>query len=243
MNITILKKIGLSDKEITVYLKLLEYGIVSGRKLAEISDLNRGTIYDILKQLQERGLVSYFHKDTKKKFVAENPEKLLKLLEEEKRQIDNSRQGINEIIPELKALQEKGGDAPITKYYEGDKGIRIILEDLLGVKNLQEYYVYSAKEVSDDINKAYPGFTKDRIKKNIKVKAISLATGGGVSGLDERRWLGTDNQTATFIIIYNNKCAFISRDAKGTPVGVLIENQMIYETQKLIFLKLWELLA
>lgn len=180
-NITLLKKIGLSDKEIKIYLKLLEYGAVSVRKLAEATDLNRGTVYDILKQLQQKGLVSYFHKETKKKFVAEEPEKLIRLLEEKEKSINNTKAKINELIPELKALQEKGGNAPVTKYYEGKKGIKIILEDLLitlSDNEDEEYYVYSAKEVSDDINEAYSNFTKDRIKKNIKVKVISLAQGG-----------------------------------------------------------------
>jgi hypothetical protein len=75
------------------------------------------------------------------------------------------------------------------------------------------------------------------------VKAISLAKGGRTSGKDERRWLGTDEESATFIIIYAGKCAFISRDAAGLPVGVIIENRMIFETQKVIFNKLWGMLG
>ena len=53
------------------------------------------------------------------------------------------------------------------------------------------------------MKKAYPAFTKVRIKKSINVKAISLAKGGKTHGLDERRWLGTHDKSATFIIIYN----------------------------------------
>ena len=66
--------------------------------------------------------------------------------------------------------------------------------------------------------------------------------GGRKHGLDERRWLGSNEDSATYILIYAGKCAFISRDAKGAPVGVIIENKMIYETQRVIFLRLWKLL-
>jgi len=69
-----------------------------------------------------------------------------------------------------------------------------------------------------------------------------LASGGKIYGLDERRWLGTNDESATFILIYADKCAFISRDAHDLPVGVIIENKMIYETQKIIFLRLWNLI-
>jgi HTH-type transcriptional regulator, sugar sensing transcriptional regulator len=245
MDKTILKKIGFSDKEIKIYLTLLEYGAISVRGLAELSGINRGTAYDILKKLQEQGLVSFYHEDTKQKFVAENPAKLLDLLKHQESELHKMKSGIEELIPELSLLQDRGDKHPTSKLYEGFKGVKYILEDVLNVmedSKDKEYYIYSATELSEDMNKAYPDFTKARIKKNIRVKAISLAEGGRTHGLDERRWLGTHDKSATFIIIYDNKCAFISRDAKGSPVGVIIENKNIYKTEKIIFLRLWEAL-
>ncbi|MCU0678819.1 MAG: hypothetical protein MUC28_00010 [Planctomycetes bacterium] len=243
MDITILKKLGLSDKEITVYLKLLEYGAISVRSLAELAGLNRGTTYDILKKLQEIGLASYYHQDTKQRFVAEEPAKLLKLVKEKEDEISEAKNRLAELIPELKSLQDTGGDKPVIKLYEGKAGVRFILEDVLSAvakTEEQEYYIYSATNASVDIASAYPGFTQDRIRKNIKVKAISLAQGGSMHGLDERRWLGSREDSATFVFIYAGKCAFLSRDAKGAPVGIIIENQMIYTTQKIIFQSLWD---
>lgn len=245
MDITILKKLGLPDKEIKVYLTLLEYGPISVRSLAELANLNRGTVYDTLKSLQERGMVSYYHQETKQHFVAEDPAKLFKLVQDKEEELKSTKSKIKEIIPELKSLQDKGGSKPTTKFYEGKAGVRFILDDVLSsMREAQgkEYYIYSATNTSDDINNAYPDFTRERIKKKIHVKAISLAKGGKTHGLDERRWLGTNKESATFILIYVGKCTFISRDAKDAPVGVIIENETIYETQKIIFLKLWELL-
>jgi sugar-specific transcriptional regulator TrmB len=245
MDMTIFKKLGLSDKEIKVYMKLLEYGAISVRGLAELTGLNRGTTYDTLKKLQEMGLVSFYHSDTKQRFVAEDPEKLLKIIKDKEEELKISAERIKEAIPELKSLQDKGGSKPVSKLYEGKNGIRSILDDVLeSMEDFEsrEYFIYSATKASDDINEAYPEFTKQRIKKGINVRAISLAKGGGIYGLDERRWLGTNEESATFILIYADKCAFISRDASGNPVGVIIENTMIYETQKIIFLRLWGLL-
>lgn len=245
MDVSILKKLNLSDKEIKVYLNLLEYGDMSVRNLAELSELNRGTTYDILKRLQEVGLVAYYHHDTKQHFVAEDPEKLIKVINDQKDELKSAEEKIREIIPVLSSLQDKGGNKPVTKFYEGKDGIRMIMADVLksvSESEEMEYYVYSAKNASDDYKKAYPDFTEDRIRKKIKVKAISLAEGGQTSGLDERKWLGTNDVSATFIIIYADKCAFISRDSKNSPVGVIVENKMIYETQKIIFMKLWALI-
>jgi HTH-type transcriptional regulator, sugar sensing transcriptional regulator len=108
---------------------------------------------------------------------------------------------------------------------------------------VSEYYIYSAANASDDINTAYPNFTAERIRRGISVKAISLSKGGRTYGLDERRWMPTNEESATFVIIYAGKCAFVSRDASGSPVGVVVENEKIYETQKIIFLQLWDTLS
>ena len=245
MDRTILKKLGLSDKEIKVYLSLLEYGAISVRGLADISSLNRGTTYDTLKKLQDIGVVSYYHQATKQRFVAEDPEKLLKLVEDKESEIKQTKEKLNNIIPELKSLQDKGGNQPTAKFYEGKSGIKFILDDVLNTvarSKEKEYYIYSATKSSDDINNAYPDFTKARIKKKIRVKALSLSEGGGTHGLDERRWLGTHKESATFVLLYSGKCAYISRDARNNPVGVIIENKSICDTQKIIFSHLWELL-
>lgn len=246
MDVSILKKLDLGDKEIKVYLTLLEYGNLSVRSLAELTGLNRGTAYDILKRLQEQGLASYFHQTTKQQFVAEPPEHLLTLLEKRERELEASRQRIVAVIPELKSLMDKGGAQPVTKFYEGKPGIRAILTDVFDTLALypeKEYYAYSAKHASEDLHGAYPDFTDERIKRGIRVKIISMTPGGQARGLDERRWLGSEDPSATFVIIYGGKCAFVARDRRGNPVGVLIENNLIYNTQKMIFLKLWEYLG
>jgi len=180
--------------------------------------------------------------------VAEDPENILKLLTVRQQELKKAEEKINEIIPELRSLQEKGGEKPVTKFYESKRGVKFILDDILfslKQKSLKEYYVYSAVGVRENVYTAYPDFNNKRIKNKIKAKTISLSPGGGTYGLDERKWLKpTDKTTAemTYILIYADKCAFISRDSHDNPMGVIIENRMIYETQRTIFLQLWKLI-
>ncbi|KKR31431.1 MAG: Transcriptional regulator, TrmB, partial [Candidatus Falkowbacteria bacterium GW2011_GWF2_39_8] len=214
--------------------------------LAELAELNRGTAYDILKKLQELGLVAFYHQDTKQRFVAEDPEKLLKILKEQEAELKSAKEKFSELIPELKSLQDKDGNRPVTKFYEGSAGIKFILDDVLSsMKDLDKYFVYSSEGIREDVYAAFPEFNNKRIKQGITAKTISLSAGGGTYGLDERKWLKASTATEenmTYIIIYADKCAFIARDSSNNPVGVIIENKMIYETQKTIFKQLWGLL-
>ena len=241
MDISIFKKIGFSDKSATIYMALLQLGPSSVRSLAEFCHLNRGTTYDSLKWLQEQDLVNFYQKDTKQQFVAENPEKVLTVLHT---RADDLRQVEKEIVrslDELQALYNRGGDKPVARYFT-KTDLREILEDVLDTcekcgENL--FRTYSAEGIREYLYNDFPTFSDARVGKGIGVRVISLGDGGELRGLDERKWLKTNAVKPTYIIIYPGKTAYISLDAKTEPVGVVIENEGVYETQKVIFDQLW----
>ncbi len=241
MDINLLKKLGFSDKSAKIYLALLSLGPSSVRKLAQNCDLNRGTTYDALKWLQERGVVNYYNKDKKQIFVAEDPVRLNNILKENKEKLDIAEKKLEKLVPELQALFNKGGERPIAKYYSKNQ-LNVILQDLLDTCEESAdklYYIYSAEGVRQYLYEDFPTFSDVRIAKGINVKVIAIGDGGEVRGLDERKYLKSSGKTSTYILIYPGKTAYISLDAKGDPVGVVIENEGLYQTQKLIFNSLW----
>ncbi len=241
---TILKNFGLKDKDIAVYLCLVEMGPSPVRTIAAKSGINRGTTYDILKSLITLGLVSYYQKSSHQYFAAESPEKLLNAIDEKARQLDTVREQVKESLPQMKSLFEKQGGRPIMKLYEGKSGVRQVLEDVLShmaIAKDKTYYVYSSASLRKNVYESMPDFSDRRIKSKIKVCTIALGNGGQTVGLDERKWLPANKGLkATYEIIYNGKIAHISVDQSENPVGIVIENTEIYETQKLIFEFNWE---
>ena len=99
VNIDSLKRIGLSEAEIKVYLSLLKLGKANVTKLAEESGVHRTNIYSILDKLKEMGLVSYFNEDNKMKFKVTDVKNLLNYTKE-------SEEAISSLIPDLKEIQE-----------------------------------------------------------------------------------------------------------------------------------------
>lgn len=242
MHIDLLKKIGFSDKTATIYMALLSLGPSSVRKLAEHSGLNRGSAYDSLKWLQTEGLVSFYEKDAKQYFVAENPEKIQELVRSRQEELLSVDKQLEKVVSELQALHHKGGERPVARYYERAE-LKEILEDiLLSCENSDEpmYRMYSAAGVREYLYEDFQTFSDVRVAKGISVKVIATGDGGELRGLDERKYLQTTGQKPTCIIIYPGKTAYISLDAKNEPVGVVIENQGVYEMQKTIFDQLWE---
>ena len=56
--VKILTEIGLNEKQAKVYLAVLELGGSKVTEIAALSKVHRVTVYDILKSLMEKGLVS-----------------------------------------------------------------------------------------------------------------------------------------------------------------------------------------
>jgi len=252
----LLNKLGFSDKSAKVYLALLQLGPSSVRKLAEFCELNRGTTYDTLKWLQEKGIITFYQKQTKQYFVAENPEKLLNLAKNQEEELKEAQGRICKAIPELQALYNRGGERPVARYYEKDE-INKILQDVLDTceeTGDMVYRIYSAEGIREYIYDNFETFSDVRIAKGIAVKVIAMGEGGELRGLDERKWLATglDKQSKqikqdkhigeTFIILYPGKTAYVSLNAKREPIGVVIENDGVFETQKIIFDNLWKTL-
>lgn len=239
-----LQKFGLKNKEIKIYLTLLNFGPSSVRKIAEESKINRGTSYDILKKLIEMGLVSYYEKKSHQYFSPEDPAKIINILEEREKNIIKTKKEILKTIPDLQLLYSKISQRPFVKYYEGYSGTKEILKDVLKtVSKLEdkEYFVYSAESIREYLYKTFEDFSEERIRKNINVKVIAIGKGGKLRGKDERKWLENPAESApNYIIIYGNKIAFISISQNDEPIGIIIKDKATSQMQRIIFGYLWE---
>ncbi len=241
----ILEKLGFSDKEVAVYKAVLAVGPAPVRKIALQAAVNRGTTYDILKALMEQGLVSYYHQEKKQYFVAEHPERLLAVLENKTAALQAAKSEVTDVIPELAGLLSRASEKPVVKYYEGDKGVRTVLQDVLATMaelpdSQRSYVVYSSADIREHLYRAFPEFTKRRIADRISVRVIALGSGGEEAALSERRWLSTKDGAPTYLLIYAQKTAIISVSAAGEPRGVILEDSGTSQTQRIIFDSLWK---
>ena len=98
-----LKKLGLTEYEIKVYLALLKEGELTGGKLSKLSKVPHGKTYESIAKLEEKGLVSIF--PSKPKIIkAMQPEIALNnLINGKLGEYNNIR---NEVVPQLKQMKK-----------------------------------------------------------------------------------------------------------------------------------------
>ena len=85
-----LQSFGLSEKEVDVYVALLELGKGSVTKISQKAGINRTTGYDILGSLVNKKLVSVSGKEPKQEYAAEPPTAITEYLRDEYRKQRNS---------------------------------------------------------------------------------------------------------------------------------------------------------
>ena len=155
MDLTPLKEAGLTDGEIKVYLALIELGLTTIGPILEKSKVTKSIIYRILDRLIQKGLVSYIFKERTKYFQAAQPEKLLDYVEERKKQLDENKNKIQELIPQL-LLQQQIAPKSEATIYEGFKGIMTVHDKRFEkLKKGDEYFFFGLPAKQPEYYHAY----------------------------------------------------------------------------------------
>lgn len=241
---TDLTLIGLESRDKRVYEALYSQEKASLRRIAELTGLNRGTVYEIIKKLTDMGLVFFTQTGERRHFSAAEPENVTSLIQERRDQLLQLERSAAAYIDSLRAKSQPDSNY-FASFYESDEGIAAILRDVLDtVRGLEprEYYVFSSKTVSTFIYANFPSFTRRRIQGNIFVKVLSDSEGREKSAsLSERRVALTGQESLNgYTIIYGSKVALISLNEANQLSAVVITDSGVANMQRLIFEKVWQ---
>ena len=110
-----LQQLGLTENQAKVYISCLQLGVDTVLNIAKIAELKRPTVYLILDELENLGLVSKTKKASKSLFKAETPEKLVTDLK-------IKTETANNLLPSLKAIYNLDPEKPNIKIADGVDG-------------------------------------------------------------------------------------------------------------------------
>ena len=243
--VTHLKNIGLGDKAAKVYLAMLELGPASVLEIAAKASVNRPTTYLQIEELKKKGLVSTQMKGKKDLYIAESPDQLEKVLEQESKDLEIKMNELKKALPELASVFNLAGDKPVVRYFEGKEGLLRMQEEFLKCKSKQILAIANFDNVMDLFPNQKSDYTERRVKAGIESKAIYTSKRGniveyGPSVLRELRYIPFDKFSFDAdITIYDNIVAIAS--LRGQIGGLLVEHQGIAESFKSLFNFIWKL--
>ncbi|MEK9209265.1 MAG: helix-turn-helix domain-containing protein [Patescibacteria group bacterium] len=207
-----LRKLGLSQKEIAVYLAGLELGHTSAQNIAKKAGISRPTSYQTIKLLEKRGLITESKLKGKTYYNAESPDKLLGILRLEKRALEEKEREFIRIISALKSKYYLGEKSEIRTYH-GQAGLKFLTDDFSQTQ-AKEIFVLGDSPVFLKLFKSRYQEIKKRLGQ-MEIKEIN-------SQKFSQKIPGT-------LILYDKIIYFPS--AKN-PMGLLIENRELLELFK-----------
>lgn len=239
MNVrTVLEQLGYSSHEASIYLAALELGGATVTEIAAKAKLPRTTTNLVIHALQKRGLMNAYLKRRRKIFTAENPERLMGVLNE-------GQEALKSVLPELHALRRDIPMQSTVRMYHGASEIKQIMNDLLESKH-HISAIMSYDDWMDLLGKPYlEDFTELRYRHYLRMRLLVPKTkhSGALKTRDSQelrvtQFLPELTTISNANFIYANKVAVITLNKKN-PVGILIEDEDIHHTMEVLFETLW----
>lgn len=246
MDISALKEAGLTEGEVKVYLALLELGVSTIGPILEKSRVTKSIIYTILDRLMRKGLVSYIIKEKTKYFQAGQPDKLLEYIDLRKKELEENKKKVEELLPQLLLQQQMSPKSEAT-IYVGFKGIMSVHDKRFEkLRRGEEYFFFGLPATQPEYYHAY--WKRDHQKReklgikcrmlyNSKVDTAVLQNRNSFKLCDARR-MPIDIDTPAWILGYKD-VTVIGLPVTEKSLAFEIVNQEVADSFKNYFEWFW----
>lgn len=240
--------VGLPLPSAKLYVRLLEVKRASARELAEHLGMTRPSVYDNLKFLLERGLITEIDEDNKKIFYITDRQSLTGFIDESIESLSKERKALIEVLPTFSSAE---AGAPSIKSYAGVEGVRRILTEMLWYRDIETLTVWPTRDMAEMLGDEFlADLNRRRIRRNISIRsiwpsgeAVSLKNypflGVGAGHLRERRLAPKGMRWSMSYWQYADKVAFISSHKES--FGFVVQSKDLVSLIKVNFEALWQL--
>lgn len=236
----------LTAGESKVYVALVQTGESTVGQILKRSGVSHSKIYDILKRLSEKGLVSTIGKGGRQHFTAADPLRLADLVHAEQERTERAATSMKTIIPQLQVMQHTASHTSALNAYEGMKGLKTVAERMLDVKKGDTILILGTpKKLVENVG----GYMRDWQRRRIKKGAVcKLLTNSDAPSWDDAWWKESKRRGLTFakrttyappayLIITKDRVATIY--FSDVILAFLIEHEGIAQSYQQFFQQLW----
>ena len=223
-------EVGLEPKEAEIYLAILHLGKATIADTAKRSKIKRMTVYQHIDGLVHKNLLYKTAQGKRIFYVAENPEKILKIL-------DRKKNHFEKVLPDLKSVFANSSHKPQIRFYEGIEGMREIYDEM--TKTSQTIYgAFAADKYFSVFNdKDNEKFFKNIRENGGQIKDLNENTPIGrqhaksdfYKGIGNSKILPEDFKLSVDLMVAGDKVAMISL---MNLIGIIIENPEIADLQR-----------
>ncbi len=234
--------------ESKVYESLIELGESTVGNILKHSHVSHSKIYDILKRLELKGLVSSISRNGRQAFAPSEPSRLLEIVKEEKDNILESEKTMNDIIKQLSVRKNTSSSYSVLQAFEGWKGTKSIVDSTLdNIRKNDTIFILGSPKLWSE---RFGGYMIEWQKRRLKIGAkCYLLIDSDTPSWDFDWWKKSKKQGITFTKRASFKAPSYLIITKDSVVTIYIGEQMmsllvkhtgIAQRYKEFFLELWK---
>ncbi|KKR04597.1 MAG: Transcriptional regulator, TrmB [Parcubacteria group bacterium GW2011_GWC2_39_14] len=233
---------GLSNKEADVYVAALQLGFSTVQELAQKATINRTTAYTQIKNLIARGLIKVVEKYGKLYYVAESPDYLCRLQEQQEKEVARRKEVLANILPELESIYNLAVEKPTVKYYDyNPESLNRIRLEIEATRVPEMCNIFNYDRYAEFINKKHVEGILNIVNK-FKVIYISKT-----KALDARVCRLQNNEKFCLKYLPSDKFGFLCEVLIAGPKvyiarekdSLIISDTLLAQTMGLLFQALW----
>lgn len=245
-----LLQLNLSEKEILIYLDILQNIEASILSISRNTGLSRGTVFDIAEKLKLKGFITEIKKGKKRRLIIESPtNQFYTILDKKHRELQKSKKLVEDILPVIKALNANDDFKPQMKVYSGVSGFQKVWDDILrcreksflSIARMETFIEFAGEKFLDDLQerKKKAGISSRAINEYSEPAKIMQQKDAKYN----RKTLLAPKEFKfpTTEIIYDDKIAMFSTAKEN--IILVIESKDISETHRVYFEMLWRMLG
>lgn len=238
-----LQAFGLTEKQANIYLACLNLPKPTIQNIAEKSGIKRTSIYSMLNEMEEKGIIKYTKDGKKTHIKAKSPEHLLESMEERQKKIKQSMP----LLIKLQQEQKQDPENPEIIYFRGREGFKNFWKDIFSSNTKEWLIMTSGKEFLSFVSENYikNNIINKKRKKNIKSRQIisNSSYAREIIKKDifenrESRIIDHKYKLPVIEIIYENSVAIISSNFDD--LIMVIKNKNVAETHRSYFEMIWQ---
>jgi len=241
-----LRDLGLNPNEVKIYLSLLPLEKSPASTLGYRTKLERTTARYTCRQLVKKGVIAEMRSGNTFYYRAESPDKLLYLLESEKKELQEKEAQTQRIMGMLKGMANPKTKLPRIEFYEGKEGVIKLYDQILEIgKDLDSFE--DGQDMAAFIPEYIPRFIQERKKRGIHNRVICPADTktNKESKKELRKTRTVPHKELPFscdVKICGDQISLFSFQ-KGSEAGIAIRHQDLAENFRRLFEYNWKKLS
>ncbi len=237
-----LAKIGLTDKETTLYLASLKHGPQTASILEKKTGLARSTVNFVFAELIRKGFASKTQKKNSTYYSVIKPKSIGYIIDEKKAEIKKLGSDFASILPLLASMQSNLSSVPKVRYFEGVEGLCRTVDNCCE-KDETVYFISSHNNMHPKVRQHIENVYIPKSKKHDNKNKMILNDGPETEEYIEKaegvydEVIKVKPEEIPFKLttaVHGNTTLLISY-APEDMSGIIIENQLIADHMKSIY--------